>query len=58
MVSVSSGVLGGMPVFKGTRIPVQSLIACLEAGDTIDLFLYDSPIVSREQVVAATFATP
>ena len=44
--------LGGTPVFAGTRVPFQNLIACLEAGDSIDLFLYDFPTVSREQVVA------
>ncbi len=44
--------LGGTPVFKGTRVPVQNLIDCLEAGDSIDLFLYDFPSVSREQVMA------
>jgi uncharacterized protein (DUF433 family) len=46
------GTLGGMPVFAGTRVPFQNLIDCLEAGDSIDLFLYDFPTVSREQVIA------
>ncbi|MDP6629567.1 MAG: DUF433 domain-containing protein [Kiritimatiellia bacterium] len=46
------GTLGGTPVFAGTRVPFQNLIACLEAGDSIDLFLYDFPTVSREQVIA------
>ena len=45
-------ILGGTPVFEGTRVPVQNLIACLEAGDSIDLFLYDFPSVTRDQVVA------
>lgn len=45
------GILSGTPVFKGTRVPVQSLIDCLEAGDSIDLFLYDFPTVSRDQVL-------
>lgn len=45
-------ILGGIPVFAGTRVPFQNLIACLEAGDSIDLFLYDFLTVSREQVVA------
>jgi len=44
--------LGGTPVFAGTRVPFQNLIDCLEAGDSIDLFLYDFPTVSREQVIA------
>ena len=47
-----SGTLGGTPVFSGTRVPFQNLIDCLEAGDSIDLFLYDFPTVSREQVIA------
>lgn len=46
-------VLGGTPVFSGTRVPFRNLIDYLEAGDSIDLFLYDFPSVSREQVIAA-----
>jgi uncharacterized protein (DUF433 family) len=45
-------ILGGTPVFSGTRVPVKNLIDSLEAGDSIDLFLYDFPTVAREQVVA------
>ena len=41
------------PVFKGTRVPVQTLIDYLEAGDRLDDFLADYPTVTREQVVAA-----
>ena len=52
VISSSPGILGGTPVFAGTRVPVQNLIDCLKAGDSIDLFLYDFPTVSREQVVA------
>lgn len=50
-------ILGGVPVFKDTRVPVQSLIDCLESGDSIDLFLYDFPSVSREQVLAVLEST-
>jgi uncharacterized protein (DUF433 family) len=46
-------ILGGTPVFPGTRVPFRNLIDYLEAGDSIDLFLYDFPSVSREQVIAA-----
>jgi uncharacterized protein (DUF433 family) len=46
-------ILGGTPVFVGTRVPVQNLIDCLEAGDTLDEFLDSFPTVNREQVVAA-----
>jgi uncharacterized protein (DUF433 family) len=46
-------VLGGTPVFIGTRVPVQNFIDCLEAGDTLDEFLDSFPTVTREQAVAA-----
>lgn len=47
------GILGGTPVFVGTRVPAQSLFEYLEAGDTLDEFLRQFPSVSREQAVAA-----
>jgi uncharacterized protein (DUF433 family) len=47
------GILGGTPVFVGTRVPVQNLIDCLEAGDSLDDFLKSFPTVTREQAVAA-----
>jgi uncharacterized protein (DUF433 family) len=43
-------ILGGTPVFAGTRVPVDTLLAHLKAGDTIDTFLEDFPSVSRAQV--------
>ena len=46
-------ILGGTPVFAGTRVPVQNLIDCLEAGDSLDDFLQSFPSVSRKQAVAA-----
>ena len=46
-------ILGGIPVFVGTRVPVQNLIDCLEAGDSLDEFLDSFPTVTREQAVAA-----
>ena len=52
IVTSSADILGGTPVFRGTRVPVRNLIECLESGDSIDLFLYDFPTVSREQVIA------
>jgi len=45
-------VMGGTPVFRGTRVPVQTLVDYLEAGDSISEFLKGFPTVSREQVVA------
>lgn len=53
LVQCSLGVLGGTPVFSGTRVPVQTLIAYLEAGDSLEDFLGDFPTVSRQQAVAA-----
>jgi uncharacterized protein (DUF433 family) len=46
------GIMGGTPVFVGTRVPVETLLDYLEAGDPLDEFLEDFPSVSREQVVA------
>jgi uncharacterized protein (DUF433 family) len=52
IVAVSPLIMSGTPVFAGTRVPVQTLIDCLEAGETIDDFLEGFPTVSREQVIA------
>jgi uncharacterized protein (DUF433 family) len=46
-------VMGGALVFVGTRVPVQTLLEYLEAGDPLDEFLTDFPSVRREQAVAA-----
>jgi len=46
-------ILGGAPVFAGTRVPLRNLIDFLEAGDTLDDFLDAFPSVTREQAVAA-----
>jgi uncharacterized protein (DUF433 family) len=46
-------ILGGTPVFVGTRVPVQTLLDYLEAGDSLNEFLDHFPSVSREQAVAA-----
>ena len=51
IVSISKGVMGGTPVFAGTRVPIQTLIDFLTAGDTIDDFIDGFPTVTREQVV-------
>ena len=44
-------ILGGTPVFLGTRVPFQALLDYLEAGDSLDEFLTDFPSVTREQAV-------
>ena len=46
-------ILGGTPCFRGTRVPVDSLIDYLEAGDNLDEFLDNFPSVSREAAIAA-----
>ena len=52
LITSSADVMGGTPVFCGTRVPVQTLFEYIEAGDTIDDFLDGFPTVTREQVVA------
>jgi len=47
------GILGGTPVFVGTRVPVQSLFDYLEGGETLEEFLRQFPSVKREQAIAA-----
>lgn len=46
-------ILGGTPVFVGTRVPVKTLLDYLEAGESLDEFLDHFPSVSRAQAVAA-----
>ncbi|MGF1588900.1 MAG: DUF433 domain-containing protein [Pleurocapsa sp.] len=52
IISASLEVMGGTPVFAGTRVPVQTLLDYLKAGESIDDFLDGFPTVTREQVVA------
>jgi uncharacterized protein (DUF433 family) len=51
-IQLSDQVLGGVAVFRGTRVPVQALIDYLEAGDRLDDFLADYPTVTRDQAIA------
>ena len=51
VLSRNSDVMGGIPVFAGTRVPVQTLLDYLEAGDTIDEFLAGFPSITRPQVI-------
>ncbi|MBI4479088.1 MAG: DUF433 domain-containing protein [Acidobacteria bacterium] len=46
-------ILGGTPVFGGTRVPVKTLYDYLESGDSLDEFLNDFPSITRKQAVAA-----
>lgn len=49
----NQNILGGEPVFRGTRVPFKALIDYLERGETLDQFLEQYPSVSRELAIAA-----
>jgi uncharacterized protein (DUF433 family) len=51
IISISSEVMGGTPVFAATRVPVQTLLDYLEGGESIDSFLEGFPSVSRPQII-------
>ena len=53
VVHCDPGILGGTPVFVGTRVPLRNLIDYLEGGHRLDEFLDDFPSVSRDQAIAA-----
>lgn len=53
VVHIDPEILGGTPVFVGTRVPVQSLFDHLAGGETLDEFLRQFPSVRREQAMAA-----
>jgi uncharacterized protein (DUF433 family) len=46
-------ILGGTPVFRGTRVPFQAMLDYLEGGQTLEEFLDDFPTVTREAAIAA-----
>ena len=52
IVQRSSKVMGGTPVFAGTRVPIQTLLDFIEAGDRLDDFLDQFPTVTREKAIA------
>ncbi|NES21493.1 MAG: DUF433 domain-containing protein [Symploca sp. SIO3E6] len=52
IVNVTPDVMSGTPVFAGTRVPVQTLLDYLKAGESIDDFLEGFPTVKRKQVIA------
>jgi len=51
-INVDPEILGGTPVFRGTRVPVEALLSNLEAGVSLEEFLDNFPTVSREQALA------
>ena len=52
LITIDPELLGGTPVFAGTRVPVKTLFDHLEAGDPLEVFLDDFPSVSRELAVS------
>ena len=56
LITVDNDILGGQPVFSGTRVPVESLFDHLEAGVSLDAFLDDFPTVTKAQAVAVLAA--
>ena len=52
VVERSSDIMGGLPVFRGTRVPATALLDYLAAGDSLETFLDDFPSVRREQAIA------
>lgn len=51
IINIDPEILGGVPVFFGTRVPIKNLFDYLEAGDSIEDFLIDFESVNREQVI-------
>ncbi len=52
IITVDKEILGGQPVFSGTRVPIETLFVHLEKGIALDEFLEDFPTVAREQAIA------
>lgn len=53
IVKKDPDILGGTPVFRGTRVPIQTLFDYLKGGETLEDFLQGFPTVTRESAVAA-----
>ena len=51
IINIDPEILGGTPVFSGTRVPIKNLFDYLESGESIDYFLDDFESVQREQVI-------
>lgn len=52
LITIDNEILGGQTVFKGTRVPVETLFDHLEAGISLDVFLEDFPTVAKDQAIA------
>lgn len=51
LINIDPELMGGTPVFRGTRVPVKTLFDHIQEGDSIEIFLDDFPTVSREQTM-------
>lgn len=51
LINIDPELMGGTPVFRGTRVPVETLFDHIKEGDSIEMFLDDFPTVSREQAI-------
>ena len=51
IINIDSEILGGTPVFSGTRVPIKNLFDYLEAGKTIDTFIEDFDTIKKEQIL-------
>lgn len=52
LITRSNEIMSGTPVFRGTRVPIQTMFDYIEAGDSLDVFLDDFPSVTKEQAQA------
>jgi uncharacterized protein (DUF433 family) len=52
LITIDHEILGGQPVFNGTRVPIETLFDHLEAGISLEAFLEDFPRVTKEQAIA------
>jgi len=52
LINIDPEVLGGQPVFRGTRVPIETLFDHLEAGESVDEFLDQFPSVTKHQAIA------
>ncbi|MCX6161987.1 MAG: DUF433 domain-containing protein [Ignavibacteriae bacterium] len=51
IINIDPEILGGTPVFSGTRVPVKNLFDYLEAGKSIDIFIEDFDTIKKEQII-------
>ena len=51
LINIDNEILGGTPVFEGTRVPIRNLFDYLETGETIETFIDEFPSVTKEQVI-------